>query len=51
MTDNKVPLYPSEVNPENYEVLLRDLADCRKQLALERRQSAKASVAAISSVM
>ena len=41
MTANKVAPPLSEVNPEDLDFLLRDFADCRKQLALERQQSAK----------
>ena len=31
----------SVVNPEDFQHLLRDYADCKKQLASERRQSTK----------
>lgn len=42
MSVSKVSPHLPEVNPEEYAFTLRDLADCRKQLAREREELVKA---------
>ena len=41
MSSQNIPSNLSVVNPEDIQQLLRDYADCKKQLAGERRQNTK----------